>query len=1338
MPEADRVVVAWSCALVASGWTRSTTWSDLLKRSRADSLAILRLGAAPLEGLPGWVTVIRDVAELDSPPERPLSAELDDDPLTWARAAAEVRQGASWEDVRAAAALPTGDRPGAFFDLDLRLLKSLRTDAASAGWWAETGRGDIVRLAVLHPHPSARLPTLEDDLRCWGELDHPAVSRLEGWGTRQANGWVAWHGRRETLTERIHEGIGADQALLALLDVGDALLAAHRNGGHHGCPSPNWVELGDGGAQLSGFGLASLTRGTSEALLFTAPELLDPSAPASRAADVYGFGMLTLLALYGETLPYWVLRDVGRLIRQLDPEPALATALRNALEWSPEARPTSIQPVLDALLEESTRVGSLARTALEGGMLDRAEQLLDHLDAGSGSPKDLRHELARRRAADGGDERAVRALEALAARSEAPSAIWLDIAELHEANGRADRAREAGLSAWEHHQDQTSAEAALRLLVRVDTPNLERWANALEGFLDNAERDALVERVATTLEPEAPEAAYQWWLRSTSDEAEERRIALLAEAGDADAALLQLTQRPGGQRSAIALAEALAHPELDALRRQAAEENPEEAGPLRSLAHQAIQAGDTSTALDLLEQLCGLDDATPTDHLALARVLDDAGHPHEVLDAIEAALELQEHHVGALRLGCAIASRLGQHGLAADWAEHLHTLCMAGDTTDAERWCTLGFLRHAAERPDAEEAFRHALALRPGDATAVWGLQLVGIPTSRRPFGPFEAVHRVVEHLLEGDALDHVERWRHTGCGTDLFDALLARCPAWREPLEAVKAYVTGHAPLDATTVERWFTGRESRRTALPAVSICTDAIGAPLPSVRQDAQAPHAPIDDNIDPPVLLVGVGRQAQSVPLPESTVLTPTVVPKLPGMLQVVRRGDQTYLSVDEGTLKLEGRYAREVRVRDQDRLTWRGMALQFLGRTPDVEVEPLLELEILDDSTEPRDTVEPLEPGYVGQLDPDAPAIVWSRNGLLQALALPQGHLHAYRPSPSTLAFSLDVPTRALFVLYRAGNTVYIQRANDESPLSDAEVIPVDDDRITFYAQGRNAQPTEAPTVEMPRPTPPPRPWLVTRENGRDTRSHRIDDTPYRLGRAKHCDLVLRTDHLLSRVHCELEEVDGRWFVRDTGSSNGTRLNGRDVDGRRPLHEGDLLELGQTVLVFTHRPPELLEPDTEDDDLDLLDLDDPEEDTRGFSIDEVQAAKRRSATNLLTTDEAARMVRVANAAFAVLFAALDKVHGAGRGRAELQLLVDAARPPSLVSGLDIKVPELPVDAVVTRVNARAATERRQTLERELLEMVHTATETVCDKLPEDQVDTVLARLATVQHRRRLQL
>jgi hypothetical protein len=62
-----------------------------------------------------------------------------------------------------------------------------------------------------------------------------------------------------------------------------------------------------------------------------------------------------------------------------------------------------------------------------------------------------------------------------------------------------------------------------------------------------------------------------------------------------------------------------------------------------------------------------------------------------------------------------------------------------------------------------------------------------------------------------------------------------------------------------------------------------------------------------------------------------------------------------------------------------------------------------------------------------------------------------------------------------------------------------------------------------------------------------------------IGRSSACQIVLGDD-TVSRRHAELRYDDGRWMLRDLGSSNGTYVNGRLVT-EAEVRAGDVVHLG---------------------------------------------------------------------------------------------------------------------------------------------------------------------------------
>jgi FHA domain-containing protein len=69
-----------------------------------------------------------------------------------------------------------------------------------------------------------------------------------------------------------------------------------------------------------------------------------------------------------------------------------------------------------------------------------------------------------------------------------------------------------------------------------------------------------------------------------------------------------------------------------------------------------------------------------------------------------------------------------------------------------------------------------------------------------------------------------------------------------------------------------------------------------------------------------------------------------------------------------------------------------------------------------------------------------------------------------------------------------------------------------------------------------------------------------------VGRSRDCDIVLE-DAGISRRHAEIVPGGDGWMLRDLGSTNGVRLNGRPVRGTQELRPGDSIELGSTEMVF---------------------------------------------------------------------------------------------------------------------------------------------------------------------------
>jgi hypothetical protein len=69
-----------------------------------------------------------------------------------------------------------------------------------------------------------------------------------------------------------------------------------------------------------------------------------------------------------------------------------------------------------------------------------------------------------------------------------------------------------------------------------------------------------------------------------------------------------------------------------------------------------------------------------------------------------------------------------------------------------------------------------------------------------------------------------------------------------------------------------------------------------------------------------------------------------------------------------------------------------------------------------------------------------------------------------------------------------------------------------------------------------------------------------------LGRSREADIQV-DDPNVSRKHAELRPSGASWTVRDLGSTNGVKVNGRRIQGAQSLRGGDTITLGTSDVVF---------------------------------------------------------------------------------------------------------------------------------------------------------------------------
>src|ERR687895_745198 len=77
----------------------------------------------------------------------------------------------------------------------------------------------------------------------------------------------------------------------------------------------------------------------------------------------------------------------------------------------------------------------------------------------------------------------------------------------------------------------------------------------------------------------------------------------------------------------------------------------------------------------------------------------------------------------------------------------------------------------------------------------------------------------------------------------------------------------------------------------------------------------------------------------------------------------------------------------------------------------------------------------------------------------------------------------------------------------------------------------------------------------------------LREPDHRRGTARLEAGVIVEDPNVSRRHAEVRPSGGSWIVRDLGSTNGVKVNGRRIQGPQSLKPGDTIELGTARVTF---------------------------------------------------------------------------------------------------------------------------------------------------------------------------
>ena len=89
-------------------------------------------------------------------------------------------------------------------------------------------------------------------------------------------------------------------------------------------------------------------------------------------------------------------------------------------------------------------------------------------------------------------------------------------------------------------------------------------------------------------------------------------------------------------------------------------------------------------------------------------------------------------------------------------------------------------------------------------------------------------------------------------------------------------------------------------------------------------------------------------------------------------------------------------------------------------------------------------------------------------------------------------------------------------------------------------------------------------WLVVERGGGLERDQRYDlFGGLSVGRSKEADVRI-DDRYASSIHARVFSREGRFYVEDMNSTNGTLLNGATLHGEAELIDGDTIQIGDTI------------------------------------------------------------------------------------------------------------------------------------------------------------------------------
>jgi hypothetical protein len=95
-------------------------------------------------------------------------------------------------------------------------------------------------------------------------------------------------------------------------------------------------------------------------------------------------------------------------------------------------------------------------------------------------------------------------------------------------------------------------------------------------------------------------------------------------------------------------------------------------------------------------------------------------------------------------------------------------------------------------------------------------------------------------------------------------------------------------------------------------------------------------------------------------------------------------------------------------------------------------------------------------------------------------------------------------------------------------------------------------------------------WIKIESGRRAGKEMILSKEKTTIGRAEICDIGLFGDNAIERLHAQIVLAGNRYFLEDARTPAGTYVNDQRVTGRVPLHSGDRIRVGNSILCFRER------------------------------------------------------------------------------------------------------------------------------------------------------------------------